>query len=298
MNILIESSGSHVASFMIKAIKEAGHRAIASDINPICVGRYLADGFVKFPSYNSLQLWQEIGEIIDKESIDIVIPSFDGTLLGWSKAKYLEFCDYDCKVLISEPDVINTFLDKWNAYQFFVKNNIPTPNTSLDGNYELIKPRLGRGGKGIFRKNKDIDMTNNISQELIKGQEYTVDILCDQESNPLFIIPRKRLSIKDGKSTEGIVEDVKLIEQLTRRICSLKNFRGPINMQCFIKDDGEISVIEINPRIAGGMALGFAASQNWIELFVNILYDIPIKNLADVKYGLRMLRYYDEIFIS
>ena len=69
-------------------------------------------------------------------------------------------------------------------------------------------------------------------------------------------------------------------------------------MQCFIKDNGEISVIEINPRIAGGMALGFAATQNWIKLFVDILYDIPIKDLADVKYGLRMLRYYDEIFIS
>ena len=298
MNILIESSGSHVSSFMIKAIKDAGHRAIASDINPICVGRYLADGFVKFPESNSLQLWQIIGEIIDKESIDIVIPSFDGTLLGWSKGKYLDFCDHNCKVLISEPDVIDTFLDKWNAYQFFIKNNIPTPNTSLDGKYELIKPRRGKGGKGIFRINKDIDMTNNISQELIKGQEFTVDILCDKESNPLFIIPRKRLSIKDGKSTEGIVEDVKSIELLTRRICSLIKFRGPINMQCFIKDNGEISVIEINPRIAGGMALGFAATQNWIKLFVDILYDIPIKDLADVKYGLRMLRYYDEIFIS
>ena len=91
-----------------------------------------ADGFVKFPKANSLNLWQEIGEIIDKERIDIVIPSFDMTLLGWAKGKYLEFCEYDCKVLISEPEVIDIFLDKWNAYQFFIKNNIPTPKTSLD----------------------------------------------------------------------------------------------------------------------------------------------------------------------
>ncbi len=298
MNILIESSGSHVSYFMIKAIKEAGHKAIASDVNPICAGRYLADGFVKFPKANSQNLWQEIGEIIDKELIDIVIPSFDMTLLGWAKGKYLEFCEYDCKVLISEPEVIDIFLDKWNAYQFFIKNNIPTPKTSLDRKYELVKPRLGRGSKGIFRIKKDTDMTNNISQEIINGQEYTVDILCDQESNPLFIIPRKRLSIKDGKSTEGIVEDVKSIKQLVKRICSLVKFKGPINMQCFIKDNGEISVIEINPRVAGGMALGFAASQNWIKLIIDILYHIPINDLADVRYGLRMLRYYDEIFIS
>ena len=86
------------------------------------------------------------------------------------------------------------------------------------GKYELVKPRLGRGSKGIFRIKKDTDMTNNISQQIINGQEYTVDILCDQESNPLFIIPRKRLSIKDGKSTEGIVEDVKSIKQLAKRI--------------------------------------------------------------------------------
>ena len=53
-----------------------------------------------------------------------------------------------------------------------------------------------------------------------------------------------------------------------KRICKQIPF-GPINIQCFICKDGSVKFVEINPRIAGGMALGFAATENWINLIVD-----------------------------
>ena len=61
--------------------------------------------------------------------------------------------------------------------------------------------------------------------------------------------------------------------------------------------DGSVKFIEINPRIAGGTALGFASTESWITLIVNnIIGGEPIEPKL-IQYGLEMRRYYAEIFI-
>ena len=88
MRILTEASGSLVGGFLIKAIQSVGHEAIASDIDPYSVGRYLADEFVQMPKSTCPNLWEEVGIILEDLSIDLVIPSFDETLIGWAQSLY------------------------------------------------------------------------------------------------------------------------------------------------------------------------------------------------------------------
>jgi carbamoyl-phosphate synthase large subunit len=297
LRILTEASGSLVSGYLIKAIREAGHIPVASDIDRHCVGRYLADDFVVMPSKNDPDLWQRISQILVNNKIDFVIPSFDETLLGWAERKH-HFSELGITVAISEHDVIKTFVDKWLTYQFLIENHIPTPRTSLAQDYPLVKPRYGRGGKGVCVQNKPIAMDGMLSQEIAEGEEYTVDVFCDRKSNPLYIVPRKRISIKDGKSTQGVVVYHKEIIEVVTRLCKATNFIGPINVQCFSGEANTVSVIEVNPRIAGGMALGFAATENWIPLLCDSLLSDNIAQPKPVKYGLRMMRYYAELFVS
>jgi len=49
MRIMTEASGSLTASYLIKAIQNAGHQAIGSDINNINAGYCLADDFIVLP---------------------------------------------------------------------------------------------------------------------------------------------------------------------------------------------------------------------------------------------------------
>jgi carbamoyl-phosphate synthase large subunit len=53
----------------------------------------------------------------------------------------------------------------------------------------------------------------------------------------------------------------------------------------------------VNPRIAGGMALGFAATENWIDLIVDNYINNKEVIAKPIQYGLRMTRYYSECFI-
>lgn len=297
LKILTEASGSLASSYLIKAIQEAGCLAIASDIFPHCVGRYLADGFIKMPKADDENLWDKVEDALAKYSIDVVIPSFDEMLLGWAERKDY-FRRLGVTVICSDASTVKIFQDKWLTYQFFAEHGIPTPKTSLNQDYPLIKPRKGRGAKGISITSDPVCMDGYISQEIVHGQEYTVDVLCDKRGNPVYIVPRLRQGVKDGKSTGGVVVDHPGICEWVEKICRSISFQGPINFQCVVDKKGNISFIEINPRIAGGMALGFAATENWIPLLVqHFVYDKDIKGVKPIQYGMMMRRYYAEVFI-
>ena len=131
--------------------------------------------------------------ILEDLSIDLVIPSFDETLIGWAQSLYAVNRPISSEVLLSPSDVIQTFVDKWKAYRFFTAHNIQTPATSLKQVYPLVKPRFGRGGRGVQVIHEPVDMNGMISQQIVTGEEFTVDVLCDNNSKPIYIVPRKRL---------------------------------------------------------------------------------------------------------
>lgn len=296
MRIMIEASGSLVSGYLIKAIQEAGHTAVASDIDATNHGAVLADDFIKMPRVSATDLWQQTERLLKAHQVDMVIPSLDETLVGWAERREY-FAALGVHVILSDEETIATFQDKWRTYEFFHRAGIPTPATSLTQDHWVVKPRLGRGGKGIYMGNASQDMTDMISQEFIKGTEYTCDCFFDRNGEAVYIVPRRRDSVVDGKSLKGITVRHDRIDALIRRIGSQITLRGPVNFQCIETAENELFFIECNPRIAGGMALGFAASENWISLIVSNL--VRGENVAPkpIRYDLRMVRYYAECFI-
>lgn len=293
--ILVEASGSLTSAYLIKSIRQANAEAIGSDVVDLTCAKCLADGFVKMPLKNDPELWGKIKKIIQLNRIDIIIPSFDEMLIGWAERK-AEFDDIGCRVIISPLKAISICQDKWKTYEFFKSIGIPTPKTSLNQLYPLVKPRTGRGGQGVKIEEKMIDMTDMISQEVVTGDEFTVDVFFDRDHQPVYIIPRRRFGVVNGKSTSGEVIENKLITDYIITIAKNVLFVGPINFQCFVDEDC-VTFIEINPRIAGGMALGFAASENWVNLILeNIMLGNKI-NPKPISYGMKMIRYYSECFV-
>ena len=297
LRILTEASGSLTAGYLIRSIQSAGHICVASDINSTCFGRYLADDYVIMPPKDDPMLWKIVQELLIEKRIDVIIPSLDETLLGWAEKKDY-FQALGMSVILSDSSTIAICQDKWLTYNFFVQNGIPTPDTSLVQEHCLVKPRLGRGSTGVKVTAEQVEMKGMISQELLKGVEYTVDVFCDRNSNPVYIVPRRRLKVCNGKSTEGIVEEMPAINQWISTICQRLAFIGPVNIQCFVQEDGAVSFVEINPRVAGGMALGFASTENWINLIIENIINGRDIIPGPVQYGLAMKRYYAEIFVS
>jgi|GEM_PF-70713 carbamoyl-phosphate synthase large subunit len=289
--VFVEASGSLVSAWMIAAIRAAGHRCIASDIHPDAVGRYLADGFAVVPRQDDPALWPNLAESLREHGVDAVIPSLDESLPGWAERREA-FAAAGVQVVVSDPETVRICTDKWETWQLFRRLGIPAPEASLEQRYELVKPRHGRGAQGIVRTRAPVDMTGMLSQEFVDGVEYTIDVCCADDGTPLHIVPRRRLGVQGGKSTGGVTEEHPAILDAVRRLCAGLRFRGPFNTQCIVRD-GTPWFIEINPRIAGGMALGFAATENWIPLLLE-----GRRPAATPRWGLRMHRHYAEVFTT
>lgn len=299
MNVLVEGIGSMVFGTQIKYYDGMGWNLIGIDITNKSFGLYKNLKPYIVPRYDEKNCFDVIENIIREEKIDLVFPTVNEGLLEWSSKKYYFKKEYNTNVIISNEEVIDICTDKWKTYNFFADNNIPTPKTSVNMDFELLKPRIGRGSCGIYNKrdvSRDFDMNGYISQKIVQGDEYTVDVLCDFESNPVYIVPRKRIDTESGVSVKGVtVYDKKIIKYIENIIYKLKPI-GIINIQCF-KNDNNINFIEINPRIAGGSSLSFASSDNWfkaIKCFLNNREYVP----KEIIYGNYMFRYYNDVIVK
>lgn len=299
MNILVEGIGSPVFGPQLKYYKDLKWNIVGIDITNMSFGLYKDIKPYIVPKYSQANCFEFIEEIIEEEQIDIAFPTVNEGLLMWSKLKHRFQTEYNTFVMISDETVIDICTDKWKTYLFFKDNHIPTPKTSLKLEYDLLKPRVGRGSAGIMEKvdvDENFTMEGYISQEIARGQEYTIDVLCDLNSNPIYIIPRKRIQVESGVSIQGMtVYDKDLIDYAYKIVELLKPI-GIINIQCF-KSDSDIRFIEINPRIGGGASLSFASSDNWfraVECFVHGREYIP----KSICYNNYMMRYYSDLIVS
>ena len=254
----------------------------------------MSNKYIKIPSYKNPNLWKTLIRILKKNKINWVIPSFDETLRGWSN-KIDFFKKKKINILLSPKNTVNTFTDKWLTYNAFLKAGLPTPATSLKKKYDLIKPRHGRGSRGIFITQKKIKMKGLVSQKKLNGKEFTADCLFDLDGNAVYIVPRTRDKIIGGKSVSSKIFKNKEIENYVIKLSKFYSFIGPINIQGFIHKN-KIKFTELNPRVAGGMALSWAGTENWFKLWFNKIIKKKKIKAKKIKYGLTMNRYYSEIY--
>lgn len=69
----------------------------------------------------------------------------------------------------------------------------------------FIKPKDGSSSIDAYKVENEEELysfaervADYIVQPFIEGREYTVDILCDFEGNPIYVTPRERLAVRSG----------------------------------------------------------------------------------------------------
>ncbi len=218
-------------------------------------------------------------EICKREEIDALIPTIDTDLLVLSQHK-ADFENIGTKLLVSDPEYIGACRDKRKTAEFFVKCGLNTPNpTDNVDNYNdgfpcFIKPLDGSSSINAFKAESRQQLLglaakvpDYIIQPFVEGEEYTIDIFCGFDCEPVFITPRKRLAIRSGEvlKTQMFMDD-KMIEESKKLLEKFKAV-GAITVQLIRGrkiDDTEDKdyFIEINPRYGGGAPLSIKAGAN------------------------------------
>ncbi|MDL1957562.1 MAG: ATP-grasp domain-containing protein [Candidatus Desulfofervidus auxilii] len=320
--ILIDGSGTATALSIIKGInkqKKYSVFIVTIDMDSFNTGRFLSDKFYQVPPADSPLFIKELFNICKTESIDLFLPVIDLSFLKLAQAKK-QFRIMGTHILLAPSKAIEITSDKFKTYTFFKKHNIPTPMTflpdSLPNKLEFplfIKPRIGgRASINAFKVESHIDLEYYMSkikhplvQEYIDGFEFTADCLNSLDGKSFIeCIVRKRIETKGGLAIKSEIIKPPLSEKIKhyiRKISITLRLPGAYNIQGFIKKNEEIFFTEINPRFAGTHAFTIEAGLNSIEYILDMFCGIPIEQIKRsiaINYDLKMVRYWQEIFVN
>lgn len=264
---------------------------------------------IPYPSAGQEPLLARIMYIHEQEKLDVIIPNFDAELYSFIKL---------------EPQLkkmgIHMFLPtlhqfeerhKMNLNEFGEKYGIKVPGSKVI--YDLSSMNKPEFDFPVVVKGKYYDAFiaynteqirsyfNKISakwglpviiQEFIHGTEFNVTGLGDGKGNMLAAVPMRKQYITDkGKAWGGItISDDKMLA-LTKKFISKTKWRGGFELELMKDKNGELFLLEINPRMPAWIYLAVGVGQNIPESLVNLALGNEVKPYKTYDVGKMFIRY-------
>jgi carbamoyl-phosphate synthase large subunit len=212
--------------------------------------------------------------------------------------------------------VVEICSDKILTYRALTKAGIDTPVTwtwaqamrqRVHRFPYFLKPRAGSAAKGNYVvRNKDElavfgrRVREAIVQEFVPGIEYTLDVYTGLDGVPRCAVPRRRLEVRTGEVSKGIVVKDPAIMEIGCRVAEvLGECRGVVTVQCIAANARKIRVIEMNPRFGGGAPLGIHAGADFPRWILGEwLGRSPKIDPQGFRDGVAMLRYDESVFLE
>jgi carbamoyl-phosphate synthase large subunit len=267
----------------------------------------------------------ELLSIVRANKVTLLVPTVDLDLKALARNK-AKFAALGCRVLVSNPDVIDICQDKRRTYKFLLKNNFAAPitlsiQTALKNRKLVVsvvepskthfplfvKPWDGSASRGnaVVNNRKELlfyakRIPNAICQEFVRGAEHTCDVYVDFDMKVRCVVPRRRIETRAGEVSKGqVVKDPRLMAEAGELVEKLGAGPGVVTLQLFATDDGKVKFIEINPRFGGGAPLSIKAGANFPKW---ILQELTGRNPTirpdAFQDGLIMLRYDSEVWLE
>lgn len=288
MKILFTSVGRRVE--LIQAFRDAAEKLnvdlkiIGADISDSAPALFFCDIAKRIVCIDNPVYIPQLLEICEKDKVDCLIPTIDTDLLLLAENKCL-FENIGTKVLVSNADKVRLCRDKNCTSDYFLSLGLRAPvavgnvKEYNSGFPSFIKPKDGSSSIDAYKVTNDEDLNiyakkigDYVIQPFISGKEYTIDIFCDYEGNPIYITPRERIATRSGEVLKTrICQDEKMISEMKTLIKDYKPC-GQITVQ-LIRDDvtGNDYFIEINPRFGGGAPLSIKAGADSAMAVIQIL---------------------------
>ncbi len=301
--ILVTGIGGNVAQGALRNILSLNLDIyiIGVDISAFTSGNHLCNRTYVVPYAYDEQYIPAIKSIIEKEKVDVIIPTTDYEVYYLSLNK----ATLNVTIAASDAEIAKIYLDKYLTYQHHQKLQIPFAQSWLPGEYKneardiIVKPREGRGSKNIHINpvNPQSFSDEFVIQPLYKGIEITTAFYVKRDGtlHGLFTMERELANGATSKSITTKKYDAQL-ESIINKMIATKGLYGSINIQSIVDDKGSVIPFEINCRISGTNSirhnLGFQDVKYTIQEYlldqqpdaIHAIDGIAVRMLTDVIY--------------
>lgn len=314
MNILFTCAGRR--NYLLQYFREALHgegKIVAADASPDAPALQEADtGFVAPPVEDGNYIDAILG-ICKSNDIRMLISLNDLELPVLSHSRE-EFLKIGTLPVVSDKRVIDICFDKWATMKFIDSLGYKSPATFLTlteaysaidtGGLQFpiyIKPRWGTASIGITIvndkkelelgyeyvryligksmiaqiSNTDPDHTLLIQQKL-NGLEYGLDIVNDLKGNNAAVFVKKKLGMRAGETDRAVTVRDERIEHVGETIGRKLMHIGNLDCDLFL-DNGDIYILELNPRFGGGYPFSHVAGSDVPSALIAWALGNPVK---------------------
>jgi len=253
--------------------------------------------------------------VIDNLHVDLIIPSIEIDLYTLVEHR-VEIERQNCKIVLNNPNLISLCKDKWLFYKYLQENNLPYAiKSTLENNFEylqsafglpfLLKPRRGFGSKGIIIIDSEsvydhygaLVGENLMVQPLIgtEEEEFTVSVFGDGLGSYSAHITLQRKLSSQGFTEKALVCELEEGESVFKDLCSYFKPLGPTNFQ-FRRDNGNLMLLEINPRISSSTSIRTAFGYNECIMAVEYYLDNVLPQQPEISQGYAVRYTEDMVF--
>lgn len=284
--VLVSGVGGPAGINAVRLLKDVPDAyVIGCDIDELSAGRFFVDEFCIAPRVSARTEYEAwLINLITKNHVDIFLPTVHEELPVASALSGV----LPCLTVVSDTAAIALGDDKVALYRY-IETRLPAHTIPwcllTDWNYDwiaddiqFIKPRQGRGGRGCIKvtkaeleslKARGEQTDEYIVMQYMPGTEWTVDAYRARNGSMTYVVPRERIGLAGGISIKGkTVRHEKLIE-LTTNLCDQIGFFGPVCVQWRANADSVPCLIEINPRLSGGLPITVASGVNPIQAILS-----------------------------
>lgn len=312
INILILSCGTRnkIVQYFKKELGNHG-LVIATDCSELAPALYDADRYFIVPRMNKKGYLDIILSICKENDIKAVLSLIDPELSLLAKYRQ-NFLEIGVMPIVSDHDVVELCLDKYEMYKFLIKNDFKAVRSYIDKeefykavetgtiNYPVfVKPVKGSASININKVNskEEVEILFNQSdnlmiQEFMDGIEYGADVYIDMISGELVaIFIKEKILMRAGETDKSVsVKDEKLFE-LIKRFVREAGFEGIIDIDIF-NFHGEYYISEVNPRFGGGYPHAYECGVNVPKMIINnVKGKANDEMIGQYKEGVYMMKY-------
>ena len=317
--VLISSAGRRVE--LIRCFRDgAAHlgidlRVIAVDVDPaMSAACHTADVALRVPRCDRAEFIDDLLRICARHGVDLIVPTIDPELEPLS-VQAARFRELGVELAISAPEVVRLARDKLRTAHFLMSRGVPAPRSGcLDEVMAdpsawpwplMIKPRAGSSSLGIRILSSPDQLAeldgspDYVAQDLLRGEEYTVNLFFDHAARLRCAIPHLRCEVRAGEVAKGITRRHPELEAMARTLGeALPGARGALCFQAIVDAAGGAVVFELNARFGGGYPLAHHAGARFAQWLLEEITGRPLSAHNDWHDGVLMLRYDHAVFCA
>ncbi len=306
--ILVTGAGGPAAIAILRSLMgDVTIELLAADMDPWAAGLFMVNPgrSLIVPRADHPDFLNDVLSTCSDMDVDILFPTVDAELDVISQ-NLARFHAAGVRVVVPEPAVLANVLDKFELAKRSTWA-VRVPRTELLSRVDvtkweypvIVKPRRGAGSRDISlvtsaKELSDMEPSDDfIVQEFLPGEEYSIDVLATSDERVVAAVPRVRQRVDSGVSVAGYTLRDAELEEFARRVVTELHIPWISNVQVRRDRNGLPSLLEINPRVPGTLALSVAAGVDMVRYVVEALRGHAMPDRLEHR-EVAMVRYLEE----